>query len=70
MSLALLAGALAVAAFIWPTWIESMVMLEPDGGSGEAEWLLAAAFAVVAVVLGLLGAKDIRLARHRAAETS
>lgn len=60
--LATAAGVLAVVTFVWPTWIESVFGAEPDGGSGAAEWLVAAAFAAAALVLGLLGARHRRTA--------
>ena len=41
-------GVLAVVTMLWPTWIESITGLEPDAGSGAAEWAVVAVFAVVA----------------------
>jgi hypothetical protein len=66
--LAAVAGALAVVTLVWPTWIESLFGVEPDAGSGEAEWLVAALFAAVSVVLGLVGLRHRRLARRPAGE--
>ena len=51
---AVVAGLLAVLAALVPTWIEEATALEPDGGSGELEWLLAAAFGVISVVLWVM----------------
>jgi hypothetical protein len=62
VGLAFVAGALAVITLVWPTWIESTFGAEPDGGSGGAEWLLAAAFAGAALVLGILGVRHHRTA--------
>lgn len=45
---------LTIAAFAVPEWIEGVTTLEPDGGGGELEWLLAAAFGVTSVVFGVL----------------
>jgi len=41
---------LAVASFIEPQWIEVLFEASPDEGSGEAEWLLSAAFLLAALV--------------------
>jgi hypothetical protein len=40
LALTLLLTVAAVATVIWPTWLETLTRLEPDGGSGEAEWWL------------------------------
>jgi hypothetical protein len=66
--LAVVAGVLAVATLIWPTWIESLFGFEPDGGSGEAEWWIVVVFAVVAVAAGLLARRDYRVARRLGVE--
>ena len=63
--LAILATILAVVTLVWPTWIESVSGLEPDGGTGEAEWWLAFVFAALAAALTLLARRDYRLARGR-----
>ena len=60
--IALVAAVLTVAAVLWPTWIESSSGLEPDGGSGEAEWWLAIVFAAVAAGSALLARRDFRRA--------
>jgi len=61
---AVVAGALAVVTLIWPTWIETLFSFEPDRGSGEAEWWIVIAFALVAATLGLLARRDYRSARR------
>lgn len=43
---------LTVLAAVVPVWIEEFTSLEPDGGNGEAEWLLAVVFGLVTIVLG------------------
>ena len=61
-----LAGVFAlgtVATLIWPTWLEFLTGLEPDGGSGEAEWWLVALLGVATVVAGVLARRDLRAAR-------
>ena len=44
---------LAVLTAIFPTWVESLLGISPDSGSGELEWLATAAVGTAAVVLGL-----------------
>lgn len=63
--LAALFSVAAAATLIWPTWLESLTGLEPDNGSGEAEWWLVAVLGVAAVVAGLLARRDLRALRTR-----
>jgi len=53
---------LTVVTLVWPTWIESLTGLEPDAGSGETEWWLVVVLGLVTIALGLIGARDYRLA--------
>ena len=53
----------ALATVIWPTWIEGLTGLEPDNGSGQAEWWLVAVMGLAALVAGLLARRDLRAAR-------
>ncbi|HKA44321.1 MAG TPA: hypothetical protein VKF40_20220 [Burkholderiales bacterium] len=46
-----------------PDWFEVLFAFEPDKGSGEAEWLLVTALAVVAVVCGILARAEWRRLR-------
>jgi hypothetical protein len=48
---------------VWPSWIEGLTGLEPDGGNGTLEWLILFVFGVSALVLGLLARHDYLLAR-------
>jgi hypothetical protein len=41
---------LSLLTIVWPKWIEELVGVEPDAGSGALEWIIA---------LGLLGAAAI-----------
>lgn len=50
---ALISAGLTVLATIVPVWIEETTGLEPDGGNGELEWLIAVAFGVVSIVFGI-----------------
>ena len=58
---AIVCAVLTIAAFAVPEWIEEVTTLEPDGGGGELEWLLAAAFGVASVVFGVLTFRTRRL---------
>ena len=60
LAIACVATVLTGAAVLWPAWIESLSGLEPDGGSGEAEWWLAIVFAAVAAGSALLARRDYR----------
>jgi hypothetical protein len=42
--------AAVVTAFV-PNWIERISDLEPDAGSGEAEWMIVAVLGVIALIL-------------------
>jgi hypothetical protein len=57
---------MAVLTAIWPTWIEDLIRIEPDGGDGSAEWGVVALLALLALATGLLARRDHRLAVHRA----
>ena len=59
---------LAVASLIRPDWIELVFGVEPDGGSGEAEWLITVLFLFAAIVSFALARVEWR--RARAAETA
>lgn len=55
------ASALAFVAFLlWPTWIESLFEVSPDGGSGETELFAAAGLLLVAIICSLLMRAEIR----------
>jgi hypothetical protein len=68
---AFFAGLFAVGALVTavvPQWIEEFG-LEPDGGSGSAEWGIVAVLGVVALTAGLLSRRHFVVrARRLAAE--
>jgi hypothetical protein len=66
--LAVVAGILAVVTLVWPTWIETLFGVDPDAGSGAAEWWIVAVLAGVAVASGLLARRDYRAVRGRPSE--
>jgi hypothetical protein len=53
---------LAVLTVFVPTWIEEVFKIEPDMGSGALEWMVVAAFGVLAVVAALRGRHHYRAA--------
>lgn len=63
-SFAVVAGVLAAVTLIWPTWIETLFGVEPDAGSGAAEWLIVVVLALVAVTSGLFARRDYRAVRR------
>jgi hypothetical protein len=64
MVLAVLAAIAAVVTAVWPTWIETLTRLDPDGGSGETEWQLVVALVVVTVAAAVLARRDLRAVRR------
>ena len=60
----------ALATLIWPTWLEGLTGLEPDAGTGEAEWWLVALFGLAAVVAAFLARRDFRAGQPRRAPES
>ena len=64
-----LLGAATILTAVWPTWIEGLFGLDPDGGNGGAEWWIVAALAVATVAAIALTRHDLRVARRTAAGT-
>ena len=51
---AAIASAVATAlTALWPQWIEMVFGADPDGGTGETEWLLVACLFAVTLALTL-----------------
>jgi hypothetical protein len=61
--LAALSAVLLALTLVVPDWIEVVFGLEPDGGTGELEWLIAGALALGTVGFGLAARRDWRRAR-------
>ena len=55
---ATVSGLLAVLTAVWPDWVEALTGLNPDGGSGYLEWVIAASFAAAAVLFGALARRE------------
>lgn len=58
--LAALSGLLLVLAVVNERWIEQWFEVEPDGGSGELEWLLVAVFGLLFAGSTLSAAREWR----------
>jgi hypothetical protein len=65
--LAILATGLGGLTIVWGEWIEALTGLEPDAGSGSAEWLVVAALFLVAATSAVLARREYRRARLAAA---
>jgi hypothetical protein len=65
--LAVASAVLAVATAIHPDWIESLTGLDPDAGSGSAEWAVTLVLALIAAGLAA-GATVTRAAQRPRAE--
>jgi hypothetical protein len=61
MVLAVLFGGLAIVAAFWPTWIETVLRIDPDGGDGSAEWLVLGLLGAAAIVAAFLARRDYRV---------
>ena len=55
---AALFAVITVVTVLWPDWIEGLTTLEPDAGSGSAEWGLVLASGAVAVIAATLARRD------------
>lgn len=51
---ALISAGFTILAVAIPVWFEEITGLEPDGGGGEFEWLLAVVFYLVGIGFGVL----------------
>ena len=59
--LAIVFALLAVSTIIDPQWIEHVLEFDPDSGSGDAEWLVTAAFGMASLVAAVCAGRDSRL---------
>ncbi len=61
--LALVTGLVAMVTLFWHDWIEIVFRVDPDKGSGLAEWLIVAALAIITVTLSIIARFEWRHAR-------
>jgi hypothetical protein len=59
-ALAVLNGLLAVVTVVWRDWIELVFGVDPDGGSGAAEWLIVLVLGIISVVSALAARSEWR----------
>ena len=62
--LASLSAFLLVLTLVVPDWIEVVFRVDPDGGSGELEWLLAVVPGALSIAFGVLAYRTRRLLAH------
>jgi tetrahydromethanopterin S-methyltransferase subunit E len=65
-SLGLITGAVAIITLFWHDWIEIIFGIDPDAGSGSAEWLVVVILLVVTSVLFIGARLEWRRARFAA----
>lgn len=61
-TLGTLSAGLFILTLVWRDWIERILDVEPDAGSGSLEWAIVGATALAAVGLGLLARAEWRRA--------
>jgi hypothetical protein len=59
---ALFAGLAIVTAF-WPTWMETVLRIDPDGGDGSAEWLVVGLLGAASIAAAILARRDYRVVK-------
>ena len=60
--LAAASGVLCIVTLIRPDWIEVVLKVDPDQGSGALEWLIVAGLLALALVSGGLARREHRRA--------
>jgi hypothetical protein len=59
-ALALLAGGGALLTLVHATWIETVLGVDPDAGSGAVEWAIVVALAVLCLSMSLMARREYR----------
>jgi hypothetical protein len=58
-ALACILSALAIAAtLVWPQWIEAVLGVDPDGGSGDSEWTITAGLCAFFAIMLLAARRE------------
>jgi len=57
-----ISATLFLLTLVWPDWIELTLKINPDQGSGSAEWAIAAALAIAAICNAFLARTEWRRA--------
>lgn len=58
--LGVVTGALALTTMVWHDWIELVFGMDPDGGSGAAEWVVVLVLLVLSAVLAAAARQEWR----------
>ena len=58
--LSALSGVLFIVTLAWRDWIELVFHVDPDGGSGLLEWVIAAALFAAGIGFSCLAALELR----------
>jgi hypothetical protein len=66
-ALATVSALLLVVTVFWREWIEVVFRVNPDGGSGAAEWLVVVALGIISAVAALAARLEWRRLRSAAA---
>lgn len=62
MAIASCAGILGVLTIFWHDWIEALTGWDPDHHNGSVEWIIVVVLLAIAVGIGLLARRDLKLA--------
>ena len=57
-ALASLSGAVLILTLVLPDWIETVFGVDPDQHSGSLEWVITAAFGVMAIAALVLARRE------------
>ena len=64
----LLATAVLALTLAWPEWLEGIFSVDPDQGSGAAEWGITVGAALIAVSAAILARREWRRAASQLAD--
>ena len=62
-ALALVTGAITVITLLWHDWIEAVTRVDPDKGSGVAEWLTDVTLSIFTSLLAVRAGREWNRAR-------
>jgi undecaprenyl pyrophosphate phosphatase UppP len=62
MAVASCAGILGILTIFWHDWIEALTGWDPDHHNGSVEWVIVVVLLAIAVGIGLLARRDLKLA--------
>jgi hypothetical protein len=58
--LATMSGVLFIVTLVWREWMELVFQINPDGGNGLLEWVIAAALFAAGIGFGCFAAFELR----------